>query len=251
MMQITDAQHRLQNDGHFVSPSICLPHYGDVMMGAIASQIISLTIVYLTVYSDADQRKHQSSASVAFVCGIHRWPVHSAHKCEMASNAGDVSIWWRHHAVSSHSSRTGCFRWDYRSAASHRCVLCRVALAAEETGTTDSRYSAVEYIEHNLKWRKLNFVPVTYSEKTPHTSSLQLSHGNKYVQNFALFKISQTHGWKWPLFFLISRLSLKKYPLSRENGVFVCLFFMFFFVFFFVFCFLGGGGGGALWFWIG
>ena len=50
-------------------------HYGDVLMGAIASQITSLTIVYSTVYSDADQRKHQSSASLAFVWGIHwdRW----------------------------------------------------------------------------------------------------------------------------------------------------------------------------------
>ena len=44
-------------------------------MGAIASQITSLTIVYSTVYSDADQRKHQSSASLAFVLGIHRGPV--------------------------------------------------------------------------------------------------------------------------------------------------------------------------------
>ena len=41
-------------------------------MGAIASQITSLTIVYSTVYSDADQRKHQSSASLAFVWGTHR-----------------------------------------------------------------------------------------------------------------------------------------------------------------------------------
>ena len=41
-------------------------------MGAIASQITSLTIVYSIVYSDADQRKHQSSASLAFVWGIHR-----------------------------------------------------------------------------------------------------------------------------------------------------------------------------------
>ena len=41
-------------------------------MGAIASQITSLTIVYSTVYSDADQRKHQSSASLAFVRGTHR-----------------------------------------------------------------------------------------------------------------------------------------------------------------------------------
>ena len=41
-------------------------------MSMIASQITSLTIVYSTVYSDADQRKHQSSASLAFVWGIHR-----------------------------------------------------------------------------------------------------------------------------------------------------------------------------------
>ena len=55
-------------------------HYSDVIMGAIASQITSLTIVYSTVYSDGDQRKHQSSASLAFVWGIHCWPVNSPHK---------------------------------------------------------------------------------------------------------------------------------------------------------------------------
>ena len=55
------------------------PHYGDVIMGAMASQITSLTIVYSTVYSDADQRKYQRSASLAFVRGIHRWPVNSPH----------------------------------------------------------------------------------------------------------------------------------------------------------------------------
>ena len=49
-------------------------------MGAIASQITSLTIVFSTVYADTDQRKHQSSASLAFVRGIHRRPVNSPHK---------------------------------------------------------------------------------------------------------------------------------------------------------------------------
>ena len=49
-------------------------------MGAIASQITSLTIVYSTVYSDADLRKHQSSASQTFVRGIHRGPVISPRK---------------------------------------------------------------------------------------------------------------------------------------------------------------------------
>ena len=55
-------------------------HYNDVIMGAIASQITSLTIVFSTVYSDADQRKYQSSASLAFERGIHRGPVNSPHK---------------------------------------------------------------------------------------------------------------------------------------------------------------------------
>ena len=49
-------------------------------MGTIASQITSLTIVYSTVYSGADQSKHQSSASLAFVWRIHRGPVNSPHK---------------------------------------------------------------------------------------------------------------------------------------------------------------------------
>ena len=49
-------------------------------MSAMASQITSLAIVYSTVYSGADQRKHQSSVSLAFVRGIHRSPVNSPHK---------------------------------------------------------------------------------------------------------------------------------------------------------------------------
>ena len=55
-------------------------HYNDVIMGAMASQMTSLPIVYSTVYSGADQRKHQRSASLAFVRGIHRGPVNSPHK---------------------------------------------------------------------------------------------------------------------------------------------------------------------------
>ena len=51
---------------------LCIYHYCEAIMGTIASEITSLTIVYTTVYSDADQSKHQSSASLAFVWGIHR-----------------------------------------------------------------------------------------------------------------------------------------------------------------------------------
>ena len=47
-------------------------YYNDVIMSRMASHITSLTIVYSTVYSVVDQIKHQSSASLAFVRGIHR-----------------------------------------------------------------------------------------------------------------------------------------------------------------------------------
>ena len=55
-------------------------HYSDVKMSTMASQITGVSIVYLTISSGADQRKHQSFASLAFVRGIHRWPVNSHHK---------------------------------------------------------------------------------------------------------------------------------------------------------------------------
>ena len=55
-----------------IADTTSLIHYNDVIMGAIASLITSLTIVHSTVYSDADQRKHQSSTSLVFVWGIHR-----------------------------------------------------------------------------------------------------------------------------------------------------------------------------------
>ena len=60
----------------------------DAIMGAIASQITSLPVVNSIVYPDAGQRKHQSSASLAFVLEF---------PAQVASNAENVSIWWRHH----------------------------------------------------------------------------------------------------------------------------------------------------------
>ena len=63
-------------------------------MSAMASQITAASMVYSTICSGADQRKHQSSASLAFVRGILRGAVNSPQR---ASNAENVSIWWRHH----------------------------------------------------------------------------------------------------------------------------------------------------------
>ena len=58
-------------------------------MGAMTSQITSLNIVYSNIYSGADQRKNQSSASL----------VTGEFPAQMASNAENVSIWWRHHVI--------------------------------------------------------------------------------------------------------------------------------------------------------
>ena len=55
-------------------------HCIDIIMSAMASQITSITIVFSTVYLGADHRKHQSSASLAFMRGIYRWPVNSPHE---------------------------------------------------------------------------------------------------------------------------------------------------------------------------
>ena len=59
-------------------------HYSDGLMSAKASQITSLMIVYSAIYSGADQKRHHSSASLAFVRGIHRSPVNSPHKGPVA-----------------------------------------------------------------------------------------------------------------------------------------------------------------------
>ena len=93
-------------------------HNKDVIMGAIASYITSLTSVYSTVYSSADQRKHQSSASLAFIWGIHRWPVNSPHKWPVTRKMFpfDYVIMW---------VRCVCCPWGF-SNYSDFCFVCIV-----------------------------------------------------------------------------------------------------------------------------
>ena len=77
---LTDCQldHQGENSSYFKTR--WFSHYHDVIMSPMASQITNPTSVYSIVYSGTDQRKHQSSASLAFVRGFHRWPVNSPHK---------------------------------------------------------------------------------------------------------------------------------------------------------------------------
>ena len=78
-------------------------------MTTMASQITSLMIVHSGVYSGVNQRKHQSPALLAFVRGIHQWPVNSPHKGPMKRKMfpfDDVIMWWY--------SRTGPgLYWQY------------------------------------------------------------------------------------------------------------------------------------------
>ena len=88
-------------------------HYSDVIMDTMASTITSRTIVYSTINSGADQRKHQnqSSASLAFVRGIHRWPVNSPHKGPVTRKmfSFDDVIMWRPFFKSSEAYIRGTF----------------------------------------------------------------------------------------------------------------------------------------------
>ena len=80
---------------HFI-----LLHYSDVIMSPMAFQITHFPIVCSAVCSSADQRKHQSSAPLAFVRGIHWWPVDSPHKSQkhgkylhlMASSCREIHV---------------------------------------------------------------------------------------------------------------------------------------------------------------
>ena len=85
--------------GHYyfwdaLTTHVLLQHCSAVIMGAVASQITNPIIVYSTVYSGSDQRRHQSPASLAFVREIHRWPVNSRHKWLVTRKMKNVFIWW-------------------------------------------------------------------------------------------------------------------------------------------------------------
>ena len=123
-------------------------HYDDVIMTTMASQITSLTIVYSTVYSGADQRKHQSSASLAFVLGIHRGPVNSPHKWSITRKMfpfDDVIMFSLLLGVSSGCVRpiTGQHRAGYFSnlACDWLSIVCAYSEQETETGLGFSEWT--------------------------------------------------------------------------------------------------------------
>ena len=81
---IGDTLFNVKSRIHYVYVDIFGNHYNDVIMGVMAFQLTSLTTVHSNVYSGADQRKRQSSTSLAFVC--------CAGNSQMSSNPENVSI---------------------------------------------------------------------------------------------------------------------------------------------------------------
>ena len=89
-------------------------YQSDVIMSTMASQITRVSIVYSIVRWGADERKHQSSVSLAFVRGIHRWPVNSPHKgpvtCASMTSINDEEL---NQARSSGSSHDDVIKWKH------------------------------------------------------------------------------------------------------------------------------------------
>ena len=111
-------------------------------MGAMASQITSLAIVYSTVHSGPYQRKHQSSASLVFVRGIRRWPVNSPHKWPVTRK---------------------CF---HLMTSSYFCSICAVVTDPHHLFCRRCIYDLIQarikIISHDLVRRSLSYVHLFY-----------------------------------------------------------------------------------------
>ena len=127
---------------------IYVSHYDDVIISAMAPQDTSLTIVYSTVYSGADQRKYQSSTSLAFVRGIHRWLVNSPHKGLVTRNdvivtpdhrPGPYSVYGKARPQSTKQDVT-CL--NHISRVTHICVS-KLTISGSDNGLSPSRHQVI------------------------------------------------------------------------------------------------------------
>ena len=109
-------------------------------MGAMASQIAGVSIVCSAVCSGADQRKHQSSASLVFVRGIHGWPVTGEFSSQRDSDAENVSIWRRHHALNNLLSTFAQRLPVLQSSSLLYLVGCQALLSREEWKCPESPF---------------------------------------------------------------------------------------------------------------
>ena len=159
----TDAGNNNTRRPKLVSGNKTACHYSDVIMSAMASQITIVSHFCSAVCPGADQRKHQSSASLAFVWGIHRWPEDSPHNGTATRKI--FSIRWRHHVY--FMRHTGRYPWPsarrwtpVRPITRHRAdSFCRGCI-------TQSNLLVTRYFLHEILIKALNGVSYvsSYSE---------------------------------------------------------------------------------------
>ena len=142
-------------------------------MGVIVSQITSLMIVFSTVYLETDQRKHQSSASLAYVRGIHRRPVNSLHKWpvmrkmfpydDVIMQCSIPSLQWHHNehdGVSNHQRLHCLLNCLFRRRSKKTSKLCIAGLCegnpSVTSGFPSQRASNMQNISiwwrHHVQW---------------------------------------------------------------------------------------------------
>ena len=185
-------------------------------MSAMASKITSLTIVYSSVYSGADQRKHQSSASLAFVRGIQRWPVNSPHKGSVTRKCFHLSIMYHHTDVVTGSGIA--------------------FLLLHQTPVTSSvrwRYGLVERTSGSLWERPVYGQPRPILRATARCTKLMLclaNHRAGYFSNLACDWLSivwayseqetENGPWSVPISFMVASLALEQsYHCPRASEV--------------------------------
>ena len=154
-------------------------------MGSMSSQITSFTIVYSTVYSRADQRKHQSSASLALVRGIHRWPVISPHKGPVTRKMFpfDDVIMKGLSAVSENGKQiASCVRANRRDRESVYLILNTYSLAS-----SDGKLWSVIW-ESKVKTARFRYSTASFS-KIPTKSIQKLCHEGGQWSVFCELKI--------------------------------------------------------------
>ena len=179
------------------------PHgyqYCDVIMGAMASQITSHTIVYSTVHSGVDERKHQSSASLAFVRGIHWWPVNSQQKWPVTRKMlpFDDVIMWNKNISGDWLGQNRGFRWrapcvDKPSTAMVSTMQQKMSLSSRRRG----------FRFNSLGPNKIFVFPrmssaqvwLSQSSRLPPKSMVTSSNGNIFSVTGPLWGESTAHRW--------------------------------------------------------
>ena len=139
-------------------------HYSDVIISTIASQTSSLTIVYSTVYSSADQSKHQNFASLALVRGNS--PMTGEFPAQRANNAEYVSIWWRHHGLCDHSKTKPCthlmgyiiYSIDSVRTTITTAITTTTYMYIAHTHGSIQRWHSNKITSRSLRWRQMGAI---------------------------------------------------------------------------------------------